>query len=78
MQYRKNACANVWSYRLRLGEKPVIHFENTTSRTNVIYRRDQLECILENTDEENCFIPVPRHIMVSALNALNTTVSAAA
>ncbi len=78
MQYRQNASDVFWSYRWSLGSKPKVHFANPKAKTDAIYCLEQLQSILRCSDEENSFIPVPRHIMESALSVVNGQMSDAA
>lgn len=67
-----------WSYRWTLGECPKVFFSNPKVSMNVIYTLDELENVVERTDKENSFIPVPRHVLECALQSVKDNVDLAA
>ncbi len=75
----KQCATNVyWSYRWTLGDHPTVFFSNPRIKTNVIYTMDELKSVLERSDKENDFIPVPRHVLLSALKSIDTEKALAA
>ncbi len=53
-----------------LGDRPKVFFSNPRVSMNVIYTLDELQSVVERTDTENNFIPVPRHVLESALKSI--------
>ncbi len=77
-EFKMRSTDNFWNFRLDLEKNPTIFFANPKVSTNVIYTTEELASILERTDAENAFIPVPRQIMQAALNEYNAVLSIAA
>ena len=63
-----------WSFRWSFGETPVVRFKNPKAYTSVIYTVNELKTILDRTDRENDFIPVPRSIMQGALDTMKSQI----
>lgn len=68
----------LWSFLWTFGEKPVVKFSNPKTRTNVIYTAQELKCIVSRCDDENSFIPVPRHVLENAYRVIDKESKAAA
>lgn len=58
-----------WSYRWMLGDNPKVFFSNPKVSMNAIFTLCELESIVERSDRDNNFIPVPRHVLESALKS---------
>lgn len=63
-----------WSFRWSFGEAPVVRFKNPKAYTSVVYTMNELKRILDRTDRENDFIPVPRSVMQGALDAMKSQI----
>ncbi len=59
-----------WSYRWTFGANPTVFFANPKVMTNVIYTLSELQNIVERSDSDNSFIPVPKQVLRSALSAI--------
>ncbi len=70
-EFKKRATDVYWSYRWTFGDNPVAFFGNPKVSTNVIYKLDELRAILERSDRDNQFIPVPRNVLQSALDVFD-------
>ncbi|MGH1404449.1 MAG: hypothetical protein ACRBDL_09410 [Alphaproteobacteria bacterium] len=70
-EFKKRGTNVFWSYRWTFGDNPVVFFGNPQVKTNVIYTLEELRVILERSDQENQFIPVPRNVMKSALDVFD-------
>ncbi len=69
-EFDKKVTKVYWSYRWILGDRPKVFFSNPKVSMNVIFTLDELERVVERTDKENNFIPVPRHVYESALKSI--------
>lgn len=76
--FQKRTAQNYWSYRWTMGENPFVFFGNPQARTNIIYTQQELKSILARSQQENLFIPVPRHILQNALDAVEGELTLAA
>lgn len=70
-QFKQQVTNVYWSYRWTLGAHPTVFFANPKVKTNVIYTLDELQSIVARSDRENSFIPVPRHVLDSALKSIS-------
>ncbi len=60
----------LWSYHWDLENKPVVLFKNVKLCSQVKYCVDELSNVLSRSDAENDFVPVPRHVLQSAMSVL--------
>lgn len=63
-----NAENVLWNFSWDLEDRPVVIFQNPKLCSKVKYSAKELRNVLERTDEENDFIPVPRNVLQSALS----------
>ena len=76
--FKRRATNVYWSYRWNNTNNPVVFFCNPKVNTNVIYTLDELKNILSRSDKENVFIPIPRKVLQSALDAYGVKLTLAA
>ena len=74
-EFKMRSTDNFWSFRVDIGVNSTVFFGNPKVNTNVIYKIEELKSILDRSDAENAFIPMPRSVMQKALNEydLNST-----
>lgn len=60
-----------WSYHWNFGQSTSVLFTNPKVKIKVIYTQAELRAVLKRSDKENKFVPVPRDVMVCALNTLD-------
>ncbi len=71
-EFRLRSTGDFWSFHIDLKKNPTIFFSNKKINTNVIYTVEELSSILERSDTENSFIPVPRKVMQNSLDEYYT------
>lgn len=59
----------LWQFHWDVVESPFVKFTNPKSRCVVKYSLCQLQGILEDLNTDHDFIPVPKYILESALEA---------
>lgn len=70
-EFLKRSESVTWHFLWTFGDKPVVKFTNEKARTSVIYTADELKNILERSDDENSFIPVPREVLERAYKVVD-------
>ncbi|MFP4098110.1 MAG: hypothetical protein ACLFP8_00085 [Alphaproteobacteria bacterium] len=69
-KYQKRISNMYWTYHWTYGDQPLVRFTNPKACTNVIYTIEELKFILDSSDKENSFIPVPRSVMQGAYDTV--------